>query len=79
MSFELQNTQDSQLDLPITPKAFKFRSFVKIVNVPSTNNGADKLLFAFNSNTYDHSTRHEVKVTGKTKTDIFPNAKFNVF
>ena len=47
MSFDLQNIQDSQLDLPITPKAFRFRAFVKVANAPLTNSGADQMLFVF--------------------------------
>lgn len=47
MSYELLNTQDSQLDLPITPKPFKYRSFVKVVNVRLTDSGADRFLFSF--------------------------------
>ncbi|CAI9282554.1 unnamed protein product [Lactuca saligna] len=45
-SFDLQNTQDLQLDLLITPIAFMFSSFVKVVNVLATDNGADHLLFS---------------------------------
>ncbi|CAH1444107.1 unnamed protein product [Lactuca virosa] len=47
VSFDLQNTQDSQLDLPMTSKAFRFRSFVKVANVPATDSGAEHLLFSF--------------------------------
>ncbi|CAI9275034.1 unnamed protein product [Lactuca saligna] len=47
VSFKLQNTQDSQLDLLITPMAFKFLSFIKVANSPSTGNCVDQLLFAF--------------------------------
>lgn len=46
-SFDCQNSQDSQPDLPITPKAIRFRVFVKVVNAPFTDNGADQLLFSF--------------------------------
>ncbi|CAI9280619.1 unnamed protein product [Lactuca saligna] len=34
-------------NLPITPKAFKLRAFVKVVNAPITDNGADHMLFSF--------------------------------
>ncbi|KAL7612009.1 hypothetical protein Lser_V15G06497 [Lactuca serriola] len=34
VSFDLENSLDSQLDLPITPKAFQFCSFDKIANSP---------------------------------------------
>ncbi|CAI9293042.1 unnamed protein product [Lactuca saligna] len=47
MSFDLLNRQDSQLDLPITLKAFHFCSFVKFVNVLATDSVADHLLFLF--------------------------------
>ena len=30
VSFDLQNTQDSQFDLPIAPKAFRFHAFIKV-------------------------------------------------
>ncbi|CAI9302686.1 unnamed protein product [Lactuca saligna] len=45
VSFDLQNTQDSQLDLPITSKAFMFCSFIKVANVPVSDNGTNKLYF----------------------------------
>ncbi|CAI9286146.1 unnamed protein product [Lactuca saligna] len=85
VSFELQNTQDSQLDLPITSKAFKFRSFVKVANVPSTDSGANHLLFSFHLN--HMKPQYEkwraiktiaVKVIGPIQTDSYPNAKFKV-
>ncbi|CAI9270985.1 unnamed protein product [Lactuca saligna] len=47
MSFEIQNTKDSQLDLLKTPKSFKFRSFVRVVNVLFVDNDADHFLFSF--------------------------------
>lgn len=46
-SFDYQNAQYSQLDLPITLKAFRFRAFVKVVNVPFTDNSADQMMFSF--------------------------------
>ncbi|CAH1428714.1 unnamed protein product [Lactuca virosa] len=85
VSFDLQNTQDSQLDLPITPQDFKFRSFVKIANAPSTNCGADHMLFSFylkhmkpQYETWCARKITAVKVTGPIETDSFPNAKFKV-
>ncbi|CAI9289765.1 unnamed protein product [Lactuca saligna] len=45
--FQDLNTQDSQLDLPKAPKVFKFRSFIKVVDVPTTQNGVDQMLFTF--------------------------------
>ncbi|CAI9291656.1 unnamed protein product [Lactuca saligna] len=40
VSFEFENSQNSQLGLPITLKAFQFCCFDKIVNVPLSENGA---------------------------------------
>ncbi|CAI9284230.1 unnamed protein product [Lactuca saligna] len=85
LSFELQNTQDSQLDPPITPKSFKFCSFVKVVNVPYTGSGTDHLLFTFylkhmkaQYKTWSTSKITTVKVTGPIEIDNFPNTKFKV-
>lgn len=47
MSFELENSLDSQLDLPITLKAFQFWCFDRDANVPPTDNGADQMHFLF--------------------------------
>ncbi|CAI9303284.1 unnamed protein product [Lactuca saligna] len=83
VSFELQNKQDSQLDLPITPKAFKFCSFLKIANVPSVDNDANQLLFLFylkhmkpQYETWSASKIIAVKVTCPIETESLPNAKF---
>ncbi|CAI9288108.1 unnamed protein product [Lactuca saligna] len=83
--FELQNTQGLQLDLPITPKAFKFRSFVRAVNVPFADSGTDHLLFLFylkhmkpQYETWSASKITIVKVTSPIKIDSFPNVKFKV-
>lgn len=85
VSFELQNTQDSQLDLSITSNAFKFFSFVKLVNVPSTDSGVDHLLFSFYLNhmkphykTWSASKITTQKVIGPIETDSFPKEKFKV-
>ncbi|CAI9265059.1 unnamed protein product [Lactuca saligna] len=85
VSFDLQNKQDSQLDLPITPKTFKFRSFVKVVNIPTTDNSAYHFLFSFYLKhmkpwyeTQSASKITAVKVTGPIETDGFPNAKLKV-
>ncbi|CAI9295718.1 unnamed protein product [Lactuca saligna] len=83
VSFELQNTLDSQLDLTITSKAFKFRSFIKVEKFPVSNNGADQLLFQFylkhmrmQYETGSASKITTVKVTRPIEIDSFPNAKF---
>ncbi|CAI9292350.1 unnamed protein product [Lactuca saligna] len=85
VSFEFQNTQDSQLDLPIIPKAFRFRVSVKVVNVPLLEISADQMLFTFylkhikpQYETWSLSKITGVKVTGPIETDNFPNAKFKV-
>ncbi|CAI9269354.1 unnamed protein product [Lactuca saligna] len=85
VAFDLQNTQDSQLDLPITPKAFRFRSFVKVTNSLLIDSGADHLLFSFylkhiksQYEMWSASRITVVKVIGPIKTDSFPYAKFKV-
>lgn len=85
VSFKLQNTQDLQMDMPITLKAFKFCSFVKVANVPSTDSDADHLLFSFylkhmkpQYETQSASKITTVKVTCPIETDSFPNAKLKV-
>nr|KAJ0188191.1 hypothetical protein LSAT_V11C900483250 [Lactuca sativa] len=64
-SFEIQNTQDSQLYLPITPKAFRFRAFVKVANQ-----------MKHQYETWSASKVVAVKITGPIETESFPNAKF---
>lgn len=84
VSFDLQDTQDSQLDIPITPKAFKFHNFVKVVNVPPTDNGTDHLLFSlYLKHMKPHYETQSMKITfvkviGPIETDSFPNAHFKV-
>ncbi|CAH1449861.1 unnamed protein product [Lactuca virosa] len=85
VSFNLQNTQDWQLDLPISPKAFRFHSLMKIVNVPTTDSGAYQLRFSFylkhmklEYETWSANKITDVKVNGPHETDSFPNAKFKV-
>nr|KAJ0186669.1 hypothetical protein LSAT_V11C900486170 [Lactuca sativa] len=84
-SFEIQTTKDSQLDLPITPKAFRFLAFIKIVNVPFSDNTADQMLFAFylkhikpQYETWSARKIMYVKITGPIEIKSFPNARFNV-
>ncbi|CAI9260925.1 unnamed protein product [Lactuca saligna] len=64
---------------------YQFRSFVKVVNVPSTDNGTDQLLFLFylkrmkpQYETWSGSKIIVVKVTGPIETESFSNAKFKV-
>ncbi|CAI9268126.1 unnamed protein product [Lactuca saligna] len=59
--------------------------FVKVANVPPTNNGADHLLFSFYIKhmkpQYETSSAKKitvVKVLGPIETDRFPNARFKV-
>ncbi|XP_023762192.1 cell wall protein DAN4-like [Lactuca sativa] len=41
-SFDLENTLDSQLDFPITPKAFMFWFFERILNAPDSDENVNK-------------------------------------
>ncbi|CAI9302445.1 unnamed protein product [Lactuca saligna] len=86
VSFEIQNTQDSQLDLPFTSKAFKFHSFIKVANVPISDSGADQLFLQLylqhmrpQYKTWSANKIMAVKVTRPIETDSFPNAKFKFF
>ncbi|CAI9285091.1 unnamed protein product [Lactuca saligna] len=47
VSFNLQTTQNSQLDLPITPQAFRFHAFVKIMKATITDSDVDHMLISF--------------------------------
>ncbi|CAI9284420.1 unnamed protein product [Lactuca saligna] len=83
--FELQNTRYSQLDMPITPKAFRFCASVKVSHAPITDSGVDHMLFSLylkhmnlQYETWSLSKITGVKVTGAIETDSFPNAKFKV-
>ncbi|CAI9281888.1 unnamed protein product [Lactuca saligna] len=80
-----KNTQDSQLDLPITQKAFRFRAFIKITNVPFSDITADQMLSAFylkhmkpQYKTWSVSKIIVVKVTRPIQNESFPNVGFNV-
>ncbi|CAI9287051.1 unnamed protein product [Lactuca saligna] len=84
-SFDVQNSLDSQLELPITPNAFRFRAFIKVANVPFSDSTGDQLLFAFylkhmkpQFKTWSARKIVAVKVTGPIETESFPNAKFKV-
>ncbi|CAI9274998.1 unnamed protein product [Lactuca saligna] len=63
-SFEVLNSQDSQLDLPFTPKAFRFRAFVKDMKAQHKTWSIQKIV--------------AVKVTGPIEAESFPNVKFKV-
>ncbi|CAI9282320.1 unnamed protein product [Lactuca saligna] len=82
VSFDFQNSQDLHLDLPIIPKGFKFRAFVKVVNAPLTDSSIDQLLFSFYLKhmkpQYETWSAHKIVVVKVTETESFPNAKFKV-
>lgn len=46
-SFSVENTQEYQLDLPMMPKDFMFRSLDKVVDLPLSNLAMTKNLFKF--------------------------------
>lgn len=46
-SFEPDNTLDSQLDFPITPKTFLFHYFDVVANTSNLNVNVDKSLMDF--------------------------------
>lgn len=84
-SFDIQNTQDSQLDLPLPHNAFRFRSLVKVANTPFIDSGSNQMLFAFYLKNmkpqYETWSAHKiviVKVTRPIETESFPNVKFKV-
>ncbi|CAI9303077.1 unnamed protein product [Lactuca saligna] len=84
-SLDHQNSQDSQIEPPITPKAFRFHAFVKVANSPFTDSGADQLLFSFYLKhmkpRYETWSAHKivvVKVTRPIETESFPSVKFKV-
>ncbi|CAI9270859.1 unnamed protein product [Lactuca saligna] len=84
-SFDIQNTQTSQLDLPITLIVFRFHAFLNVSDAPITDSGVDHMLFSFylkymkpQYKTWYPNKINAVKVTGPIETDSFPNAKFKV-
>ncbi|CAI9261651.1 unnamed protein product [Lactuca saligna] len=46
-SFELENTSESQLDFPLTLKAFLFRCFYKVEKAPDSDNDPNLMLISF--------------------------------
>lgn len=47
ISFDLNNTMDSQFDFPITPRAFMFRCFGMIERAPLNDHDVNHKLFSF--------------------------------
>ena len=47
VSFELNNTADSQLDFPLTLKAFLFQGFSNIKKAPLSDYDVNNMLFSF--------------------------------
>ncbi|CAI9294471.1 unnamed protein product [Lactuca saligna] len=83
VSFDLENSMDLQLDLPITPKAFQFCSFDKIANAPFPDHDVDQVLFSFylkhmkpQYHTWSSKKITAIKVFGPIKTKSFINARF---
>ncbi|CAI9279050.1 unnamed protein product [Lactuca saligna] len=86
VSFELNNTADSQLDFSITPRAFLFRCFEKIERAPISNNDANQMLFSFylkygkpQFKTWSWKKIVVVKVYAPVPTENFINIKSKEF
>lgn len=47
ISFELENTSKSQIDLPITPRAFLFRCFEKVKKALISDYDVNHMIFSF--------------------------------
>ncbi|CAI9272119.1 unnamed protein product [Lactuca saligna] len=47
VAFELNNTTDSELDFPLTPKAFPFRGFAHIKKASFSDYNVNNMLFSF--------------------------------
>ena len=82
-SFELEKSLNSQLDLPITPKAFQFCCFDRIADVSLSDNGADQMIFLFylkhmkpQYESWSSMKRIDVKVYGSTETKKLPECLF---
>ncbi|CAI9283106.1 unnamed protein product [Lactuca saligna] len=86
VSFELINIIDSQLEFPLTPKAFLFRGFDHIEKAPLSDYNVNNKLFSFYPK---HGQPHYklwslrkmvvVKVCSPFPTEHFINIKFRVF
>ncbi|CAI9283896.1 unnamed protein product [Lactuca saligna] len=85
VSFELENSPDSQLHLQITLKAFQFRSFYRIVNARLPDRNVDEELFSFylkflkqQYKMWSSKKIRAINVFGPIKIESFINAHFNV-
>lgn len=84
-SFDMENSSDLQLDMPITPKAFLFRSFDKIANIYPADKGVDQALCSFyikhmrpQYEMWSSKNITVVKVCRSIETKSFINARFKV-
>ena len=84
-SFDLENSSDLQLDMPITLKDFLFHSFDKIANVSTADKGVDQALCSFylkhmrpQYKTWSSKKITTVKVYGPIETKSFIDARFKV-
>ncbi|CAI9271277.1 unnamed protein product [Lactuca saligna] len=57
VSFDLDNSSESRLEFPVTPKAFLFRCFERIVNAPDSENDVNQMLLFFISSTESLAVR----------------------
>lgn len=83
ISFELGNTLKSQLDLPITSKAFVFRSFEKIEKAPTSDTDVYHMVFSFylkygrpQYHTWSSKKIAIIKVFKPAETEDFINVRF---
>ncbi|CAI9284051.1 unnamed protein product [Lactuca saligna] len=81
--FEMENTSESQLDLPITPKAFLFHCFDKVEKAHDLDNDANIMLISFYLNhgkpqyqTWNSKKITSVKFIGPIETKSIINARF---
>lgn len=82
-SIELENTVDSQFDMPLTMKAFLFQCFEPIANTAPSNGKVNKSLMEFylkhgkpQYETWSAQKITTVKVVGSVDTESFINVKF---
>lgn len=81
-SFDLENMLDLQFDMPLTPKAFLFRSFVVVANASDSDTVVDNQFMEFylkhgkpQFQTWSSQKITTVKVVGPVRTESFLNAK----
>lgn len=86
VSFELENTPDSQLDYPITPRAFLFRCFENIERALLSDSDVNHSLFSFyityglpQFRSWSLKKLVAVKVYAPIATDNFINIRFKGF